>query len=126
MLFEIVVQIPLLVMSEIAWWVRAAAALACLPVLFAIAAAVIAFCVRRTAERRTLAEDGHEGPLAPAYSQSRHSRSNGICSRLSSSYAARALGSPIICPPNASAKAAASRAVANATQKHPGIELKQP
>ena len=67
MLFEILVQIPLLVMSEIAWWVRAAAALACLPVLFAVAAAAIAFCVRRTAERRNLAPDGHEGPLAPAY-----------------------------------------------------------
>ena len=68
MLFEILVQIPLLVMSEIAWWVRAAAALACLPVLFAVAAAAIAFGVRRTAERRNLAQDGHEGPLAPAYS----------------------------------------------------------
>jgi len=68
MLFEILVQIPLLVMSEIAWWVRAAAALACLPVLFAVAAAAIAFCVRRTAERRNLAQDGHEGPLAPVYS----------------------------------------------------------
>jgi len=68
MLFEILVQIPLLVMSEIAWWFRAAAALACLLVLFAVAAAAIAFCVRRTAERRNLAQDGHEGPLAPAYS----------------------------------------------------------
>jgi hypothetical protein len=66
MLFEIVVRIPSLLMSEIAWCVRVAAALACLLVLFAVAAAAIGFYVRRAAERGSLAHDGHESPLAPA------------------------------------------------------------
>src|SRR5204862_8033432 len=35
MLFEILVHVPLLVMIEIAWWVRVAAGLGCLLVLFA-------------------------------------------------------------------------------------------
>ena len=68
MLFEILVNVPLLVMLEIAWCVRVAAGLACLLVLFAVTAAAIVFYVRRTAERRSLAQDGHEGPLAPVYS----------------------------------------------------------
>ena len=67
MLFEILVNVPLLVMLEIAWCVRVAAGLACLLVLFAVTAAAIVFYVRRTAERRSLAQDGDEGPLAPAY-----------------------------------------------------------
>ena len=66
MLFEILVHVPLLVMIEIAWWVRVAAGLGCLLVLFAVAAAAIAFCVRRTAERRILVHDRHKSPLAPA------------------------------------------------------------
>jgi hypothetical protein len=66
MLFEILVHIPLLVMSEIAWCIRVGAALACLLVLLAVAAAAIASYGRRTAEHRRLAQDGHEGPLAPA------------------------------------------------------------
>ena len=66
MLFEILVHIPLLVMSEIAWCIRVGAALACLLVLLAVAAAAIAFYGRRTAEHRRLAQDGHKSPLAPA------------------------------------------------------------
>jgi len=65
MLFEILVRIPSLIMSEIAWCVRVAAVLACLLVLFAVAAVAIGFCARRAAHR-ALAQDGHESPLAAA------------------------------------------------------------
>lgn len=65
MLVEILVRVPSLIMSDIAWCVRVAAVLACLLVLFAVAAAAIGLSGRR-AVRRSLAQDRHESPLAPA------------------------------------------------------------
>ena len=47
MLFEIVVDIPSLLMSEIAWCVRVAVALTCLLVLFAVAIGAVSACVAR-------------------------------------------------------------------------------
>jgi len=47
MLFEIFVTVPSLVMAEIAWFVRFAAALTCLLVLFAVAIGAVGLRWRR-------------------------------------------------------------------------------
>jgi len=47
MLFEIFVNIPSLVLAEIAWLVRFAVALSCLLALFAVAIGAVALCRSR-------------------------------------------------------------------------------
>ena len=68
MLFEIFVNIPSLMMTQIAWWICVAIALSCLLALFAAAVVIIAFRWRR-AERELIGiEQRKEPPLAFAYS----------------------------------------------------------
>ena len=50
MLFQILVGLPSLVMTEIAWCIRVAMAVTCLVVLFAIAIGAIGVLYRRRAE----------------------------------------------------------------------------
>src|SRR5262249_29495896 len=50
MLFQILVGLPSLVMTEIAWWIRVAMALTCLVVLFAVAIGAIVVLYRHRAE----------------------------------------------------------------------------
>ena len=61
MLFEIFVNIPSIIVSEIAWYVCVAVALACLLALFAVAAAAIALRWRR-AERELMGRYRRKGP----------------------------------------------------------------
>jgi len=51
MLFEIFVTVPSLVMAEIAWLIRFAAALTCLLVLFAVAVGAVGLRWRREPAR---------------------------------------------------------------------------
>ena len=63
MLLEILFDIPLLLMSEIAWCVRVAVALTCLLLLFAIAIGAVGVCVAR-AEGRDSIRARQPEPLA--------------------------------------------------------------
>ena len=64
MLFEILIDVPSLLMSDIAWCVRVAVALTCLLVLFAVAIGAVGACVAR-AEGRENTRAG-QGTLARA------------------------------------------------------------
>ena len=66
-LFDILVNIPLLVMAEVAWCVRFVIALTCLVALFVLAIGVVGLAGRRAARLHLArAEHRHKPPLAPA------------------------------------------------------------
>ena len=69
MLFEIFVNLPLQIMSTIAWYVCAALALSCLLALFSLAALIIMMRWRH-AERELIGIDQRKPPLALAYDKS--------------------------------------------------------
>jgi hypothetical protein len=54
MLFQIFVEVPALVMAEIAWYLRVGVALTCLSVLFAFAIAAICLAYSSRTEGRFL------------------------------------------------------------------------
>ena len=65
MLFDILVTVPSLIMTEIAWCIRFAVALICMAFLFTLATGAIVLLCRRAAPR-LVEKPEHKRPLAHA------------------------------------------------------------
>ena len=63
MLFQIFIELPVLVMVEIAWYLRVGIALTCLIVLFAVAMVAISLACNARTEGRALPHGHRPEPL---------------------------------------------------------------
>jgi hypothetical protein len=63
MLFQTFVELAVLVMAEIAWFLRVGIALTCLIILFAVSIAAISFAYNTHAKERVVPRGHRPGPL---------------------------------------------------------------